>query len=103
MVSMNDILARRQDILRRSAEHGAANVRVFGSVARGQGGPASDLDLLVRMDPSRSLLDRIALTNDLQDLLGCRVDVVNEAALHPLLRERILREARSLRPMIACI
>jgi len=55
---------------------GARNIRVFGSVARGEAGPESDLDLLVEMEPGRSLLDHIALIQDLEEVLGCRVDVV---------------------------
>ena len=60
---------------------GARNIRVFGSVARGEAGPESDLDLLVEMEPGRSLLDHIALIQDLEEVLGCRVDVVTEAGL----------------------
>jgi len=66
---------------------------VFGSVARGEARPDSDLDLLIDMEPERSLLDHIALIQDLQDLLGMEVDVVTERALHWYVRERILEEA----------
>ena len=87
---------KREEILRIIARHGARNAQVFGSVARGEARPESDLDLLVKLDPGRSLLDLIAIKQDLEDLLGCEVDVVTEAAISPYLREQVLREAVSL-------
>ncbi len=87
---------KRADILRIAAEHGARHVRVFGSAARGQAGPASDIDLLVEFDPDRSLMDYGRLVMDLQDLLGCTVDVVTESSLHWVIRERVLEEAVAL-------
>ncbi|MDD2756857.1 MAG: nucleotidyltransferase domain-containing protein [Methanothrix sp.] len=69
---------RRTEILAIAAKHGAYNVRVFGLVARHEADSASDLDLLVGMEPERSLLDLGGLLMDLQDLLGCHVDVVTE-------------------------
>ena len=84
---------KRTEILQKAAEHGAYNVRIFGSVARGEETPASDLDLLVEFEPGRSLLDHIALAQDLEDLLGRRVDVVTEKGLHWYIRDRICREA----------
>lgn len=92
MVSLSQIQQKRADILRIAHEHGADNVRIFGSVVRGTAGPDSDLDLLVRMSPKSSLLDRIAIMQDLEDLLGVKVDVVNEKALHPVIREKVLQE-----------
>jgi predicted nucleotidyltransferase len=86
----------RAEILRLAAEHGAYNVRVFGSVVRGEAGPESDVDLLVNMEPGRSLFDLGGLLMDLQDFLGCSVDVVTEAGLRPRIRQRVLNEARSL-------
>ena len=86
----------RDEILRIAAQHGARNVRVFGSAARGEAGDGSDLDFLVEMEPGRSLLDLAALRNDLMDLLGRDVDVVTEDSLYWLLRRKILREARPL-------
>ncbi len=65
---------KRLDILRIAARHGAYNVRVFGSLARGEGRPDSDVDILVNLDADRSLLDLIALKQDLEDLPGCKVD-----------------------------
>ena len=88
--------AKREDILRIAAEYGAYNVRVFGSVARGEADSESDIDLLVNMEPDRSLLDLGGLLMDLQDLLGCKVDVVTEDGLRDRIRERVLREAVSL-------
>ena len=96
-MSLEELLkAKREDILRVAAEYGAYNVRVFGSVARGEADSESDIDLLVNMEPSRSLLDLGGLLMDLQDLLGCKVDVVTEDGLRDRIRERVLREAVSL-------
>ncbi|MBI4495225.1 MAG: nucleotidyltransferase family protein [Chloroflexi bacterium] len=85
--------ARREDILRLAAQHGARNVRVFGSVARGEARPDSDVDFLVEMEQGRSLLDLVAFWLDLEDLLSCKVDVVTDGGLSPYLRDRILAEA----------
>lgn len=87
---------KREEILRLAAKHGAKNVRVFGSAARGEAGDDSDVDFLVEMEPGRSLLDRATLGLDLRDLLGCKVDVVSESSIYWLLRRRILKEARPL-------
>lgn len=87
---------KRQAILDLAAKHGADNVRVFGSVVRGEAVPGSDIDLLVKMAEDRSLLDLSALTSELQDLLGVKVDVVSEDGIYWLLRRRILKEARPL-------
>jgi predicted nucleotidyltransferase len=77
-----------------AAQHGATNLRVFGSVARGEQGSASDLDLLIDLDEGRSLLDIAGLVVALEDLLGCRVDITREGGLRdPDLRARILAEA----------
>ena len=85
--------SRREAILRVAREHGAMRVRVFGSMARGDAGADSDVDLLVELEQGRTLLDLGALLMDLQDLLHRKVDVLTEAALHPRIRERVLREA----------
>lgn len=83
----------REAILDLCAKHGARNVRLFGSVARGEADEKSDLDVLVDMDPDRSLLDHAALMLALEELLGCRVDVVTASALRPRMRDRVLKEA----------
>jgi len=93
MVALSDILGRRDEILRVAARHGAHHVRVFGSVVRGEAGEDSDVDFLVRLDADRSLIDHVALMQDLEDLFGCRVDVVTERALHRLIRDCVLAEA----------
>jgi len=87
---------KRADILALAAKHGARNVRVFGSVARGDADEQSDIDVLVQMAPGRSLLDLGGLQYDLEQLLGCRVDVVTEQGLKARLREEILSEAVTL-------
>ena len=84
---------KRDDILRIAARHGASNVRVFGSVARGEAGAQSDVDFLVELERGRSLLDHAALMIDLESLLGRRVDVATERGLKPQIRAYILQEA----------
>ena len=86
----------RGEILRIANRYGAGKVRIFGSVARGEAGNQSDIDLLVQFEPGCSLLDHIALIQDLEDLLGRKVDVVNEKALHWYIKDRVLKEARPL-------
>jgi len=87
---------KRGEVLRIATRHGAAKVRVFGSVVRGDAGPDSDVDILIDLGPGRSLLDIVAIKQDLEDLLGCRVDVVTEAAISPYIRDRVLEEAVGL-------
>jgi len=98
MLTKDDIRKRREEITSLAARHGAHDVRIFGSVARGDATEASDLDLLVRFDPDRSLMDHGMLIEELQALLGVRVDVVSEAALSPRDRfsDRLAREAVAL-------
>ena len=87
---------KRDQILRIASRHGAHNIRVFGSVARGDADESSDIDLLVDFEPDRSLLDHAAFVLDLEELLGRKVDVVTEKGVYWLLRLRILKEARAL-------
>jgi uncharacterized protein len=86
----------RDEILCIAARHGASNVRVFGSVARGDATANSDVDVLVDLEPNRSLFDLGAFLEDLKSLLGCRVDVVTEKGLRARIRERVLQEAVQL-------
>ncbi len=95
--TMNNVLKdKREDILRLAAKHGATNVRVFGSVARGEAGPNSDVDFLVDVGPHHSAFFPAGLLADLEDLLGCKVDVLTENGLHWYIRDRILKEAQPL-------
>jgi len=86
----------RDEILQLANKYGAYNVRIFGSVARGEADADSDIDFLVEMTPGRTLFDLGGLLMDLQNLLGCRVDVVTEKGLRTRIRERVLKEAKSL-------
>jgi len=88
--------AKRDEILRIAARHGAHNVRVFGSVARGDADDKSDVDFLVEMEPGRSLFDLGGLLTDLEGLLGRHVDVITERGLKPRIRTRVLNEAVAL-------
>jgi predicted nucleotidyltransferase len=85
--------AKRKEILRLCAAHGARNVRVFGSVARREADAQSDLDFLVELEPGRTLFDLGGLQYDLEQLLGCPVDVVTERGLKVRIRDRVLQEA----------
>ncbi len=95
MTTLELVRQKREEIERIAAEHGACNVRIFGSVARGDAGPASDIDLLVRVDvPSAtSSWFPAGLILDLEKLLGSPVQIVTEKGLSPLIRENVLREA----------
>jgi predicted nucleotidyltransferase len=84
---------KRPEILRLAQAHGAHNVRIFGSVARGEAHPESDVDFLVEMDSGRSLLDLIELSQDLETLLQRKVDILTDQGLSPYLEQRIHAEA----------
>jgi len=88
--------AKREEILRLARQRGAFNVRVFGSVGRGEAGSESDVDFLVELEPDRSLFDLGGLLMDLQELLDRKVDVVTEKGLHWYIRDRVLAEAQPL-------
>ena len=97
MISHDELLqSKREDILRIAARYGAYNVRIFGSVARGEADEQSDIDFLMNMEPGRSLFDLGGLLSDLEDLLGCNVDVVTEDGLRDRIRDRVLKEAVAL-------
>lgn len=87
---------KRNQILTIAKRYGAGKVRIFGSIARDEGKQGSDLDMLIELEPGRSLLDIIAIKQDLEDLLDCKVDVVTEAALSPYIRDEVLSQVVSL-------
>jgi uncharacterized protein len=95
-MNLRTVRTYKQAIAAIARRHGVAEVQVFGSTAREAAGPESDLDLLVRLKPGRSLLDRAAFKADVQELLGVRVDVANPDTLHPLIRDRVQSEAQTL-------
>lgn len=84
---------KRAEILRIAAKHGVHRIRIFGSVARGQAGPASDVDFLVEVGPKHSAFFPGGLVADLEDLLGRPVDVVEPEGIYPPLKDSILKEA----------
>jgi predicted nucleotidyltransferase len=84
---------KRDDILRIADKHGARNVRVFGSVVRGESRPDSDVDFLVDVGPTASSWFPAGLVLDLEEILGRPVEVVTEKGLNPYIREHVLREA----------
>lgn len=90
------IKEKRGKILEITARHGATKVRIFGSAARGKTKPGSDIDLLIELQAGRSLLDIVAIKQDLEDLLNCKVDVVTEGALSPYIKDEVLQQAVSL-------
>ncbi|HSK79481.1 MAG TPA: nucleotidyltransferase family protein [Thermoanaerobaculia bacterium] len=92
-MGIEELRRQRDQILGMASRHGALNVRVFGSVARGESDERSDVDFLVEMERGRSLLDLGGFLMDLEELLGKRVDVVTERGLKSRIRERVLREA----------
>jgi predicted nucleotidyltransferase len=94
VVTLHTLRSRRADIIELAREHGASNLRVFGSVARGEATERSDVDLLVDMDASRSMLDLCALEEDLERLLGRPVEIGTK--LYPRIRDRVLQEAVAL-------
>ncbi len=96
MTAKREILDRREDILAIAERHGARNVRIIGSMARGDATDASDLDLVVRFDPDRTLFDHGELIMDLRDLLGIEVDVISEAGMRDRFRRRVMEEAITL-------
>jgi len=96
MSLLDTMREKRADILRAASRHGASNVRLFGSVARGEDDGVSDVDFLVDFVKGRSLLDRAALVVALEELLGRKVDVATEQALKERIRDRVLKEAVTL-------
>lgn len=93
---LEELRRRREEILQTAARHGAYNVRVFGSVATGEAGEDSDIDFLVKFEALRSLIDQALLKQELEHLLGRRVDVVSEEGLYWLSRRGMLQETVTL-------
>ncbi len=93
ILTLDELRSRRDDISAIAGRQGARNVKVFGSVVRGEAGAASDVDFLVDMEAGRSLLDRARLLVELEELLGCAVDVATESSLRERVRQRVLEEA----------
>ena len=91
--TLDALRAKREQILSIAALHGARNVRVFGSVARGEASSNSDVDFLIELDLGRSLFDLGGLIADVQELLDCDVDIISERGLRPRFRNRVLEEA----------
>jgi predicted nucleotidyltransferase len=96
MTTLHDIQRDRKAILDICRQHGGRDVQVFGSVARHQEQPHSDVDFLVALESDRSLLDRIELTDALSDYLGTAVDVVSPRSLPDSIRSQVLQEAVSI-------
>ncbi len=90
------VKAKRKEILALAEAHGARNIRLFGSIVRGEATEQSDVDFLVQMDKDRNLWDLIGLTQNLEELLHCKVDVVTDRGISPYLRDRILASAAPL-------
>ena len=93
MLTAELLRKKRDEIQRIAAAHGAYNIRVFGSVARGDAGPNSDVDFLIEAGPTTSSWFPAGLILDLEKLLDCRVQVVTERALNPDIRDHVLDEA----------
>ncbi len=95
-MTLDDLRARRDEILRLAEKHGASNVRVFGSVARGEARPDSDVDFIVSFRPKTSIFDQVGLWQDLQELLGCEIDLIADHPSGGRVMRAALKEAVSL-------
>ncbi len=88
--------SKREEIIAIATKYGASNIRVFGSVARKEATNTSDIDLLIDLEPERSLFSLIALKQELEQVLNCQVDLAEPHSLHHLIRDRVLQEAVEL-------
>jgi uncharacterized protein len=95
-MKIEELKERREKILDIAERHGARRVQIFGSLARAESERHSDVDFLVELEPGKSLLDLIAMKQDLEDLLECKVDVVTKRAVSPYIRDEIVAQAISL-------
>lgn len=95
-ITLAEVRNRKTEILHIAARRGVKNIRVFGSVARGNPTVASDVDFLVEMEPHHGLFDLSGFRLDMEDLLGCRVDVATPGAIDPRMKERIYADAQPL-------
>lgn len=95
-MNLEALLNQREKILQIASKYGASNIQIFGSIARQENTFDSNVDFLVELDSQRTLLNQIALIQDLEELLGCRVDVVEPDCLHEAIRSQVLQEAISL-------
>jgi predicted nucleotidyltransferase len=93
MVTLEQLRARREELIALANRHNAENVRIFGSVARGDANEGSDVDILVHFREGASLFDLIHLIDDTSTLIHTKVDVVSDGGLSPYLARRILSEA----------
>jgi predicted nucleotidyltransferase len=96
LTELQEIQQKKEEILAVARQYGIVNVRIFGSVARGDDNPQSDIDFLVDLEEGCTLFDLGGALVKLQDLLGRKVDIVTKNGLHWYLREKIMKEARSL-------
>jgi len=96
VIKIEQILKKREEILKTCAKYGAYDVRIFGSIARGEADELSDIDILVKFESGRTLLDHAGLVLELEKILKCKVDVVSEKGLKPRIKNRILKEVISL-------
>lgn len=92
-ITLSDLRREREQIKRVAQKYGASNIRVFGSVSRGEEGPISDIDFLIDFEADRSLLDLVGLKLELEELLGHKVDLVTEKAMHRLIADQVIKEA----------
>ena len=92
-ITLSDLRREREQIKRVAQKYGASNIRVFGSVSRGEEGPISDIDFLIDFEADRSLLDLVGLKLELEELLGYKVDLVTEKAMHRLIADQVIKEA----------